>query len=169
MTTMTLDNNATPAGRLEELVDRLLAALFREEPEQPDATNKLVRTVHEARRLRQSSDPVSSTGQALDRALAVLASVEVAQATDAQARRLYAEWLDIARRRFAGGAALLYSPDTGKAAVLIPRDVGTLEVAATLGMRWPVGKLVSRRSLRGLKPLSKACPRTRPGGGASWS
>ena len=34
-------------------------------------------------------------------------------------------------------------------------DKTTLEVAAVLGMRWPVGKLVSRRSLRGLRPLHK--------------
>ena len=32
MTTMTLDD-PTPAGRLDELVDRRLAALFRDEPE----------------------------------------------------------------------------------------------------------------------------------------
>ena len=41
-----------------------------------------------------------------------------------------------------------------------PSDDGSLEVAAVLGMRWQAGKVVSRRSLRGLKPL---------GGGASWS
>ncbi len=168
MTTITLDT-PTPTGTLEELVDRLLAALFREAPKQPEPSPSLAKTVHEARRLRQTSDPVSSTGQAPDGALAALAGVDTANATDAQLRWLYAEWLSVARRRFAGCGAMLYSPDTGKAAVLIPRDDGTLEVAAVLGMRWPVGKLVSRRSLRGLKPLAKACPRTRPGGGASWS
>ena len=31
---------------------------------------------------------------------------------------------------------------------------GALEVAAVLGLRWEPGKLVSRRSLRGLKPLA---------------
>ena len=52
---------------------------------------------------------------------------------------------------------LLYSPATGKAAVLVTAggDGLTLGVAAVLGMRWPVGKAVSRRSLRGLKPLAK--------------
>ncbi len=78
-------------------------------------------------------------------------------ATDVQLRWLYAEWLDLARRRFAGGKAMLYSPATGRAAVLVPvgGDGATLEVVVVLGMCWPVGKTVSRRSLRGLKPLAK--------------
>ena len=155
MTTITLDSPST-TGRLEELVDRLLTTLFSPDSEQPEPapTPSLVKVVHEGRRLRQSGD--------LDGALAVFAEVDTANATDGQLQWLYAEWLDIARRRFAGSGALLYSPGTGKAAVLVPtsEDGGTLEVAAVLGMRWPVGKLVSRRSLRGLNPLVK--------GGASW-
>ena len=148
MTTITLDT-ITPAGRLEELVDRLLAALFRQEPEQAESSRTLARTVHEARRLRQAGD--------LDGALAVLANVDTGQAIDVQLRWLYAEWLDIARRRFADCGAMHYSPATGRAVVLVPQGGGdgTLEVAAVLGMRWPVGKTVSRRSLRGLKPLAK--------------
>ena len=147
MTTMTMDTRT-----LEELVDRLLAALF---PPEPEPAPSLVWTVHEARRLRQSGD--------LDGALAVFTGVDAANATDAQLRWLYAEWLDITRRRFAGDKAALYSPATGRAAVLLERDGdgAALEVAAVLGMRWPVGKLVSPRSLRGLRPLAK--------GGASWS
>ena len=151
---MTTINMATPtpAGRLEELVDRLLAALLREAPEQP--VSPLTRTIHEARRLRQTGDP--------DGALAALADVDTTNATDVQLRWLYTEWLDIARRRFPGTHAMLYSPGTGRAAALVPLDGdnGTLEVAAVLGMRWPAGKLVSRRSLRGLRLLAK--------GGASW-
>ena len=55
-----------------------------------------------------------------------------------------------------GGAV----PTQCRAAALVPTgDGGTLEVAAVLGMRWRPGKLVSRRSLRGLRPLGKACPR----------
>ena len=151
MTAITLESPST-TGRLEDLVDRLLAALF---PPEPEPAPSLARTVHEARRLRQTGD--------LDGALAVLADVDVANATDAQLRWLYGEWLDITRRRFAGGGALLYSPATGKAAVLVEREGNgsALEVAAVLGMRWPVGKAVSGLSLRGLKPLAK--------GGASWS
>ena len=87
----------------------------------------------------------------------MLAAVHSGEAADDQLRWLYAEWLDIARRRFAGETAALYSPATGRAAVLVPSegDNGTLKVTAVLGMRWPVGKTVSRRSLRGLKPLAK--------------
>jgi len=151
MTTMTLE---TPASlrRLEELVDRLLAALLGD-GSAADADSapsvSLVRSVHEARRLRQSGD--------LDGALEAFKEVDTAQASDPALRWLYAEWLDISRRRFADGSALLYSPATGKAAVLVPSDGdgATLEVAAVLGMRWPVGKTVSRRSLWGLKPLAK--------------
>ena len=156
MTTITLDT-PTPTGKLEELVDRLLAALFRDEPKQPAPSPSLARTAHEARRLRQSGDSDGALA-----ALAALAEVDTRQAADAQLRWLYAEWLDIARRRFAGDKAVLYSPATGRAAVLVPlrEDDGTLAVTAVLGMRWPVGKTVSRRSLRGLKPLAK--------GGAAW-
>ena len=48
---------------------------------------------------------------------------------------------------------MVYSQGTGKAAAMVPTGDGALEVAAVLGMRWEPGKLVSRRSLRGLKPL----------------
>ncbi len=153
MTTTAMNNHT-----LEELVDRLLAALLGngtggEIDSAP--TPSLSRSVHEARRLRQSAD--------LDGALSMLADVDATGTTDSQLRWLYAEWLDIARRRFAGGNAMLYSSGTGRAAVLMEGDGdgGTLEVAAVLGMRWPVGKQVSRRSLRGLKSLTK--------GGESWS
>ncbi len=156
MTTMTLETTAS-VRRLEELVDRLLAALLGDGALADAAAVSLTRTVHEARRLRQSGD--------LDGALEAFNGVATGNARDGQLRWLYAEWLDIARRRFAGESALLYSPATGRAAVLVPasNDGGvTLEVSAVLGMRWPVGKLVSRRSLRGLKLLHKQ-------GGASWS
>ena len=148
MTTNTLESPSS-TGRLEELVDRLLAALFRDDSEREAHAPALIRTVHEARRLRQSGD--------MDGALAVLADVDTADDSEDELRWLYAEWLDIARRRFVGNGAMLYSPSTGRAAVLVPidGDGATLEVAAVLGMRWPVGKTISRRSLRGLKPLAK--------------
>lgn len=51
---------------------------------------------------------------------------------------------------------------TGTLEALVDRDGdGTLAVAAVLGMRWPVGKLVSTPSLRGQRPLPKegaSCP-----------
>ena len=139
-------------------MDRLLATLFSPDSEQPEPAPppSLVKAVHESRRLRQSGD--------LDGALAAMAGVDDSNATDGQLRWLYAEWLDIARRRFDGDKAVLYSPGTGRAAVLVTCEGNgdeTLVVASVLGMRWPVGKLLSRRSLRGLKPLAK--------GGSSWS
>ena len=147
MTTITLESLSS-TGRLEELVDRLLAALFPPEPDIVEPAPSLVGTVHVARRFRQSGD--------LDGALDALADVDTIGASDNQMRWLYAEWLDIARRRFADGNAALYSPATCMAAVLVPGDeTGTLETVAVLGLRWPVGKKVSRRSLRGLRPLGK--------------
>ena len=148
-----------PRRSLEEMVDRVMAALFSEEREpatqtasEATATPSLARSVHEARRLRQSGD--------LDGALAVLGGLDTGKAETREARWVYAEWTDLVKRRFGDRAALVYSQGTGWAAALVPTDDGgTLEVAAVLGMRWRPGKLVSRRSLRGLRPLAKACPR----------
>ena len=141
---------------LEELVDRLMAALFRVEPEtaatETTPPQSVARSVHEARRLRQAGD--------LDGALAVFAGVDAATAEAREARWAYAEWLDVAKRRFGEQGALVYSQGAGRTAALVPRADGALEVAAVLGMCWEPGKVVSRRSLRGLKPLK---------GGASWS
>ena len=160
MTTATLaTGNRTmtevrPRRSLEELVDRVMAALFSEQPETAPATETLsvAKSVHEARRLRQAED--------VEGALAVLAGVDTTKAEPHQARWAYAEWTNLVRRRFGDRDALVYSQGTGRAAALVPTgDGGTLEVAAVLGMRWRPGKLVSRRSLRGLRPLAKACPR----------
>lgn len=134
----------SPRPTLETMVDRLIDSIFAPAPEAPEQS--LGRTVHDARRLRQAGD--------LDGALALLADIDTATAKPHEARWVYAEWLDLARRRFGGSGALVYSPGTGRAAVLAPRgDGGTLEVLAVLGMRWRPGKTVSRRSLRGLQPL----------------
>ena len=86
--------------------------------------------------------------------LAVLAGADTAKAEPHQARWAYAEWTDLVKRRF-GGNVLVYSQGSGKAAALLPTgDHGALEVAAVLGLRWVPGKVVSRRSLRGLRPLT---------------
>ena len=161
MTTATLATGnrtmteARPRRSLEELVDRLIAALFKEEEpeaEQATETPSVAKSLHEARRLRQAGD--------VDRALAVLAGTDTTKAEPHQARWAYAEWTDLVRRRFGDRDVLVYSQGTGRAAALVPTDDGgTLEVAAVLGMRWEPGKAVSRRSLRGLRPLAKACPR----------
>ena len=125
-----------------------MAAMFRAEPETaPQAEPPSVaRSVHEARRLRQAGD--------LDGALAVFAGVDTARAETREARWAYAECTDLVKRRFGDRDALVYSQGTGKAAALVPTGDGALEVAAVLGMRWERRKLVSRRILRGLRPLS---------------
>ena len=134
---------------LEELVDRLMAALFMAEPETaPKAeTPSVAKYVHEARRLKQAGD--------LDGALAVFAGADTAGAETREAWWAYAEWTDMVRRRFGDRDVMVYSQGTGRAAALAPTgDGGTLEVVAVLGMRWKPGKLVSGRSLRGLCSLN---------------
>ena len=146
-----------PRRSLEELVDQLFAAMgFKDETETAEPSP--MRSIHEARRLRQAGDPVSSTGQAIDGALAVFAGMDMAKATTREARWAYTEWTDLVRRRFGDRDVTVYRQGAGRAAALVPRGDGTLEVAAVLGMRWRPGKLVSERSLRGLRPLERACP-----------
>ena len=145
MSTAVSEAGDRPGRSLEELVDRVFEALLGAAP--ADEEQSLARHVHEARRLRQQGD--------LDGALALLAQATLAGATEQETRWAYGEWLGIARRRFAAREdALVYSPATGRAALLAPcGEGGTLEVLAVLGMRWQPGKLVSQRSLRGLRPL----------------
>ena len=149
MTTATtsIPSTATiePRPSLEALVDRLVESVFGSTDDEPGQS--LARSVHDARRRRQAGD--------LDGALALLAGVDMATPEPHQVRWAYAEWLDLARRRFRDSGALVYSPGTGRAAVLAPRgDGSTLEVLAVLGMRWRPGKTLSRRSLRGLRSLA---------------
>ena len=139
----TMDTEDRPRRSLEELVDRLIDAMFptSAETEEQSAT----RSIHEARRLRQAGD--------VDTALAVLGGVNVAKATPREVRWAFSEWKGLVRRRFGDRDAALYSQDAGRAAALVPNGDGALEVVAVLGMRWKTGKLVSGRSLRGLRPL----------------
>ncbi len=157
MTTATLatgmrsmDTVDRPRRSLEELVDQLMAAMGFKDPETETAEaaeTGAVRSIHEARRLRQAGD--------VDGALAVLAGVDAAQAETKEVRWAFSEWTQLVKRRFGGRGALVYSQGTGRAAALVPTgDGGTLEVAAVLGMRWRPGKVVSGRSLRGLRPLT---------------
>ena len=148
------DDGSSASAHLEELVDRVMAALFSEQPETAPATEtaSVAKSLHEARRLRQAGD--------VDGALAVLAGMDTTKAEAHQARWAYAEWTDLVKRRFGDRDVLVYSQGAGQAAALVPtRNGGTLEVAAVLGMRWRPGKVVSGRSLRGLRPLANACPR----------
>ena len=140
-----------PRRSLEELVDQLFAAMgFGHETETAESTAEAqeasaVRSIHEARRLRQAGD--------IDGALGALAGADMGKAEPRQARWAFSEWKQLVSRRF-GGGALVYSQGTGRAAALAPAGDGTLEVVATLGMRWRPGKVVSERSLRGLRPLA---------------
>ena len=79
------------------------------------------------------------------------------------ARWTYSEWGATGEvGGSATGSVLVYNQGTCRAAALAPRaEGGMLEVVAALGMPWRPGKIVSRRSLRGLRPLAKR--------GASWS
>ena len=149
MTAATTTTMTAPRPTLEELVDRIIDAIFGQDETVQPLTSP-ARSTHEARRLRQSGD--------LDRALTVFAELDLAEATDGERRWAYAEFLDLARRRFRDHHALVYRPGTGRAAVLTDIDDAdnrTLEVRAVLGMRWRPGKVVSQRSLRGLRPLAK--------------
>ena len=85
-----------PRRSLEELVDRLMAALFLEQPETAPATEtpSVAKSVHEARRLRQTGD--------VEGALAVLAGMDTTKAEPHQARWAFAEWTDLVKRRFGG-------------------------------------------------------------------
>ena len=159
MTTAVLTSRVQAAGSrhsLEELVDRVIEAIFgsddpvSEPAAETTPTRSLARSVHDARRLRQSGD--------LDGALALFAGVDTKKATARESRWAHAEWLDVARRRFRDGNPLVYSPGAGRAAALARREDGALEVVAVLGMRWQPGRTVSRRSLRGLRPLLRGGP-----------
>lgn len=151
-----------PASRrlsLEEHVDRLMNALnFVEAPSATPGDNHRIEAtpqtqrptvasaIHEARRLRQSGD--------LDGALTTLAGADTAPAESRLARWLYTEWKHLVKRKHGDAGVLVYSQGMGRAAALVPGANGVLEVLSALGMKWRPGKLVSRRSLRGLRPLA---------------
>ncbi len=135
---------------LEELAKNLVATLFGTAPETWDES--VERGIHDARRMRRRGD--------LDDALAVLEGIDASDAEPRAARWAHAEWTDIVRRRFAGRDVLLYGQGSGRAAALTPVGDGTtLEVLAVLGMRWRPGRIVSRRSLRGLRRLKTSSRR----------
>ncbi len=141
----TMDAVDRPRRSLEELVDRLIEAMFGAETER--AERSVTQTIHEARRLRQEGD--------VDGGLAILADMDMAKAETREARWAFSEWKQLVKRRFGDRGAMVYCQGTGRAAALVSHgDGGTLEVAAVLGMRWKPGKLVSGRSLRGLRSLN---------------
>ena len=151
MATAVMNNRTTdttrPRRSLEELVDRLMDALtFKEEAPQTVEPSP-ARSIHEARRLRQAGN--------VDGALAVLSGVDTTRAETNRARWVFSEWKQLVRRQYGDRDAVVYSQGTGRAAALVPTGAGgTLKVVAVLGMRWRPGKVVSGRSLRGLRPLT---------------
>ena len=143
----TMDTVERPRRSLEELVDQLFVAMgFGNEAETEVVEQSATGSIHEARRLRQVGD--------VDSALGVLAGVDAAKATPRETRWAFSEWTQLLKRRFGNRGAMVYSQGTGRAAALVPHGEGTMEVAAVLGMRWRPGKVVSERSLRGLRPLA---------------
>ena len=140
----TMDRVEKPRRSLEELVDRLFDALFAANTETAEPQS-VTHSIHEARRLRQAED--------VDGALDTLAGMDMGKAETREARWAFSEWKQLVKRRF--GDTMLYSQGVGRAAALVPNGGdGTLEVAAVLGMRWQTGRVVSERSLRGLKTLA---------------
>ena len=130
---------------LEPLVDRLIAAIFGKETQ--GESLGIGKAVHEARRLRREGK--------LDAALLTLAEADTSHASLDQRRWLYNEWLELVRRRFGQRQLLVYTQGDGRAAALEQVARGDLEVVAALGMKWRPGKVVSRRSLRGLRALNE--------------
>lgn len=144
-TTATEFIDERPMAALEPLVDRVMAAIF---GSRSAGTERLSigKAVHEARRLSREGK--------LDAALATLSEVDSSFAALEQTRWLYSEWMNLLRRRFGRRGVFVYSQGEGRAAALEQVTRGDLEVVAVIGMKWRRGKTVSRRSLRGLRPLN---------------
>ena len=151
-----------PRRSLEELVDQLMAAMFPARPaavvveatvaetETPTETapQSVARSVHEARRLRQAGD--------VDGALAVLGGADMAEAESHEARWAFSEWKQLVKRRF-GGRMTPWSTARERAGP--PRwrpraTAGRLRSSRSWECAGEPGKLVSGRSLRGLRPLN---------------
>ena len=155
MTTATLVSNramddvAQPTRGLDELVDRLMAALQFGDDD-GTAERSAARAIHEARRLRQAGD--------VDGALAVLSGVDMAKAETNQARWVFSEWRQLVKRRFGDRGPVLYSQGTGRAAALVPqgrrRDTG--------GRRGPGDALAARQGHLGTKPPGSPTPESLP-------
>ena len=92
-----------PRRSQEELVDRVMDALFASNHQQPQETE--ARRVHDARRLRKAGN--------LDGALTLMADLDTATADAREARWAFAEWQDLVRRRFGQSETLVYSQGTG--------------------------------------------------------
>ena len=144
MTTSIEFIDESPMAALEPLVDRIITAIFGHSPES-GVSLSIGKAIHAARRLRSENR--------LDDALLTLADADARLGGLEQRRWLYNEWLDLVRRRFGQRRIVLYTQGDGRAAALEQVARGDLQVVAVLGMKWQPGKVVSRRSLRGLRDL----------------
>ncbi|MCY4576705.1 MAG: hypothetical protein OXC55_08970 [Chloroflexi bacterium] len=134
-----------PMAALEPLVDRVIAAIFGRNAEKRESLS-IARAIHEARRLRREGKP--------EEALATFSAADARDAALEQKRWLYNEWFDLVRRCFGRQRVVVYTQGDGRAAALEQVARGDLEVVAVLSMKWRPGKVVSRRSLRGLRALN---------------
>lgn len=143
-TTATEYIDERPMAALEPLVDRVIGAIFGRNAEKRESLS-IASAIHAARRLRREGKP--------EEALATLSAADARDAALEQKRWLYNEWFDLVRRCFGRRRVVVYTQGDGRAAALEQVARGDLEVVAVLGMKWRPGKVVSRRSLRGLKDL----------------
>ena len=154
----TMDTVVRPRRSLEELVDQLMGALsFGDDDGTVETVERsTARTIHEARRLRQAGD--------VEGGLATLADIDMAKAETREARWAFTEWKQLVKRRFGDRGVVVYSQGVGRAAALVPDGAGTLKVVSVLALRWRPGKVVSGRSLRGLRPLVSSTRQALMGG-----
>ena len=111
MTTAVVNNGTMVVGgrprpSLEELVDRVMDALFASNHEE-SRPQTVARSVHDARRLRRAGN--------LDGALALMADLDTATADTRETRWTFAEWLSLVRRAYGDREVLVYSQGTGRA------------------------------------------------------
>ena len=136
-----------PRRSQEELVDRVMDALFASNHQQPQET--VARRVHNDG--PEGGGPRWSAGGVRQRRTGhdcpkrgAMGLRRVAEPGAQDVRRPRAPGLQPGHRQSCGAGC----------------GDGTVKVLAVLGMGWQPGKVVSARSLRGLKPLK---------GGGSWS
>ena len=109
MTTQAIGNGRLTS--LEEMVGRLMDALRWETA--PAQESGLVRSIHEARRLRKARD--------LDEALTALANADITNGVETESHWPHSEWLGLIRRRFGDKELLVYSPAQGGLLRWLPR------------------------------------------------
>ena len=153
---------ARPRRSLEELVDQLMAAMFPARPAAvvvettvaetatptptETAPQSVVRSVHEARRLRQAGD--------VDGALAVLGGMDAAKATAREARWVFSEWKQLVKRRFGDRERAGLQPGNGQGR----RGGGPGRRRAAGGRGGPGDALAAGQAGLGAQPPGSAVP-----------